>query len=61
MTGIGRPTSMTCIYENQGKKKYPEQNAKLKWTGDISKVLNINKLTTFLLDVRETAINENEI
>jgi hypothetical protein len=60
MTGIGRP-SVTCIYENQGKKKCPEQNAKLRWTGEISKVLNINKLTIFLLEVRETAIKENEI
>jgi hypothetical protein len=57
MTGIGQPTSVTCIYENQGKKKYPEQIAKLRWTGEISQVLNINKLT-FLVEVRETAINE---
>jgi hypothetical protein len=49
-----------CIYENQGKKKYRKQNAKLGWTGEIYKALNINKLTRFLLDVQRTAI-ENEI
>jgi hypothetical protein len=41
MTEIGRPTSVVCIYENQDKKKYPEQNAKLGWTGEISNVLTI--------------------
>ena len=60
MTEIGRPASVTCIYENQGKKKYRKQNAKLGWTGEISEELNTNKLTTFLLDVRRTAI-ENDI
>jgi hypothetical protein len=50
-----------CINENQGNKKYPEQNARLRWTGDVSKALNFNKLTTYLLDVQGTAMNENEI
>jgi hypothetical protein len=58
MTEIGQPTSVTCIYESQGKKKYPQQTAKFGSTDEISKALNTNKLTAFLLDVRGTAMNE---
>ena len=61
MTEIGLPTFVTCINENQGKKKYPEQNAKLAWSGEICNVLNINTLTTFLLHVRETATNQRSL
>jgi hypothetical protein len=45
-----QPTPVMCINKNQDKK-YPEKNARLRWTSEVSEELNINKLTTFLLDV----------